>query len=406
MPIHLDMETVCPTSNDSVRRTSKRKAGSISETHSELMQGTLNKLNLRITSDIIDRASGSGGAVKRQRIHNPDKSPLCIENQAAIPQSSSRLVSPPDDIQQDVLHRTPPIMVIINSFTAHFRSFKALWSTPDPPPSTSSDATGTNHNDSPQGDTRSSLDGIDEDSRSNELDDSSSLDRSSSDVEELDVISVSHDSESMARSAKDTKSARKTYIAHSSLNEISPESFSQQPSSDYNHSSSHGSSPGPPSPATAPPIVNERKDTGIFAKSSLIAYPNGFRGERRTVSAVITLDSGSDIDAIASSWALKHKLKRHKFGTAQTAVAINGESVTIKEWVSLAYKFEGRKEWMKLCVIENNEDFEILYGAETIKKKGIYKKEGSGKLYIATAKGEKKLSPGKYCSHLCWMEYH
>lgn len=393
----------------------------------------MNKSNLRVSSGTFNNFRGNRGAAKRTKIDAEPKAPY-VEPQSATESSGSKPADTPHSIQQATQHGTTPIREIIKSYfrniIGRFRARgprypaglndieademelddKSLPSnelatlntnpppTPGPPPSTSSDVTSANLTSSAREETDSSLDGINEDNRSFGVDEeqkhhySSSMELTPPEEVELDIGS-SHDSESTVLAAKSLRSTNRSEIAPSSIIETCSDSLSPPPASDWNLSSSHGSSPGPPSPPTVPPMVKERKDSGIFAKASLIAYLDGFK-KKRTESAIITIDSGSDIDAIAGCWATKHNLKRFKLPTAQTFTGLNGEPATITEWVKLAYKFNGKKEWIDLCIIEDNEDFEILFGADTIKTKKIYKKEGSGKLYIATGRGKNKLREG------------
>lgn len=445
-PMPPDIEVELPSSDHSLHPSSKRKAESLEDVHNQLMQGKLNKSNLRVPSSTLDSIREGGGAAKKTKTYHSHQPPPYTENRAATPHSSPNHIFAQEDTQQDVPHGTPPIRHILASC---IRDVKAFWvrtrrivsgylsatddagaeemdvdseSIPattleinsptgtDPPQSSSSDVTSPNRNSSAQEETDSSLDGINEDNRSNGPAEehmhrySSSLESSAAEAVELKTLKISHESESTARTAKGLRSALKNDLTHSAPNEISPNGLSPPPASECNPSSSRGSTPGPATPPAASPPANEKKDTGIFAKTSLIAYLDGFKTRKRIESAVITLDSGSDIDAIASFWVTRHNLKRSKSETPRTFTAINGESVTITEWVHLACKFEGKKEWIKLWVIEDNDDFEILFGAETIKAKGIYKKNGSGQLYIATDRGPKRLSEGKYLTRLYRMD--
>jgi hypothetical protein len=436
-PLPRDLGTACSAAGQPQHPSRKRKLEPPQDVHDQLIEGTLNKSNLRVTSGTLNNIKENTGATKRTKIDAEPKAPY-VEPQSTTETSGSRPADSPYSIQQITQHGTTPIRDIIISYVRNFMGrtrsmFRTMGPsdpaglddreaddmelddeslpsnevatlnmnlppTPDPPPSSSSDMTSAILTSSAQDETDSSLDGINEDNRSLGVGEeqthhnSSNMEVSPREEAELDIAS-SHDSESTVRAAKSSRSTNRNEIAHSALIETCSDSLSPPPASDWNPSSSRGSSPGPPSPPSVPPMVNERKDSGIFAKTSLIAYLDGFR-KKRTESAVITLDSGSDIDAIAGYWATKHNLKRFKLPTARTVTAIDGEPVTITEWVKLAHKFNGEKEWIDLYIIEDNEDFEILFGTETIKAKKIYKKEGSGKLYIVTSRRKNKLREG------------
>jgi hypothetical protein len=179
-----------------------------------------------------------------------------------------------------------------------------------------------------------------------------------------------------------------------------PQIMSPSSTSDDNGSSPHSESVDQASPLASVKAPELDQDTGIFSKMAVIVFPKGPRRKydkpeyRRP--AIVTLDTAADVNAISTIFAqslTELGLQIRTVSEGFEVAGIGGHIVKIDKGVELTCEWQGRSKVYIFYLIESDA-FELLWGHTTIREEGIYKKESSGQLFIATKKPRKKMTEG------------
>lgn len=193
---------------------------------------------------------------------------------------------------------------------------------------------------------------------------------------------------------------------HPLLLPLNADTLSPVSESDGNGSSS-GSPPADPGPPpTTVQGLEMNQDTGIFHKMGATVFPRGlqkkFDKPEHRRPAIMTLDTASDVDAMSGTFAVELEelgLVRINLPQVETVKGIGGQPVLIKEAVQLGVEWQRGKAssraYYQFNIIEDNDDFEILWGHRRLKEERIFLRPSSGQLYVATGKRREDMTEGK-----------
>jgi len=210
---------------------------------------------------------------------------------------------------------------------------------------------------------------------------------------EVDIISLSPQTD---------KSSILPYNTHQLLSPPKSDNLKQCEGAPSDTHDSRKSSPDPGSPPTTidgPHTYHPQ--TGIFADHPVIVFPKGLKPEydKCRDPTKVTLDSAACANAISGKYAselAEMGLERLELREPIIIKGIGGQESEIREIVWLGTEwFKGTKRvYIKYLIIEDNDDFRLLWGSNTLAEHGIFKEKISGRIYVATAKNSLQLSEG------------